>query len=159
MATSPQSWDEAVKLARPIGSDPVAPSPASPAQDQGSATPASWDDALRQARPIGQPAPKIRTTYVGSPSIELPPEQADAPAPDGKPTTWKAALEAVKPIATTNAVTALGGGTMTDIWNRAGQSAKSLIESTLGESWDQTRKNLPAPAKTAEFLYHASKAI
>ena len=62
-------------------------------------------------------------------------------------------------VATTHAVQALGGSTMTEIWERAGHSAKDLVESLLGEPWEETRTRAPQPAKTAEFLYHASKIV
>jgi broad specificity phosphatase PhoE len=62
-------------------------------------------------------------------------------------------------VATTHAVKALGGSTMTELWDMAGQSAKSLVEHVTGENWEATRATLPAPAKTAEFLFHASKII
>ena len=83
------------------------------------------------------------------------------PAPAG-PSIWDRAKGVVSQAwqtANTHSIGALGGSTMTQLWEMAGHSAKNLVESTLGEPWEATRANLPAPAKTAEFLYHASKVI
>jgi len=99
------------------------------------------------------------TTHVGRALAEA----ATRPAPPAQaPSFWdnaKSVLQGAARIATTHSVKALGGATATELWDNAGQSAKSIFEHLTAEPWQQTREQLPAPAKTAEFLFHASKLI
>ena len=64
-------------------------------------------------------------------------------------------------VANASAIKSLGGKngmSALDLWEDQGNRAKALIESALGEDWDQTRERFPG-AKVGEFLYHASKLL
>jgi hypothetical protein len=68
-------------------------------------------------------------------------------------------VDAAKEAVTSHAIGSLGGETATGLYERAGGAGKQLVERALGEPWEATRTRLPGPAKTAEFLYGAGRAV
>jgi hypothetical protein len=69
------------------------------------------------------------------------------------------AVDKAKQAVTGHAISSLGGATATDLYEMAGESAKTIAEKATGQPWERIRQTAPAPAKIAEFAYGAGKAV